>query len=347
MWRAALLALALLTCGAYRAVWTAGYVYEDQNFAQSLTQPLAGWSDPRLSLVHPRVLTDLSFTVNAAFGAGARGYHLTNLALHLYIGLCVAVLLASWGAPWGGVFAAGVLWLHPMQTETVAYLGSGRGELLATLLVLVALWAMLDRRYVLAASVGLLALMAKESTAAGLVALWPLLLVWRTGAVPRRAWGVIGSVGACVLLVGATFLARTPHVWHLGLASGRLLGDALRVVLPMGQAVDHGALPLSGAAQALTAGAVWLLLVASVWPSRTWRWAVLSVTACLLPRLLMPQAELPHEHAWYLPLALLAMATGVSMSRLFQECAWPLPTARPSTSLTRRAASPIRKAMAM
>ncbi len=332
--RLALLLLLLMTIGAYASLWSAGFVYEDQNYNTAITHPLQGVSDPRISVVHARVLTDLSFAANAATDASPRAYHLTNLALHLAVGLVLAGLLASLGAPWGGVLAAGVLWLHPLASETVAYVSSGRGELLATLGVLLALWAMLADRPWLAFACGVLALMAKESTAAGLLLLWPLTAHWRRGRVSRTAWALMAVVGLAVVVVGAQFWVRTPHVWHLGLASGVLLSQAFRLIVPLDLTVDYARLPWSPVTQGVTLAVVWLLLLETAWRSRTWRWALFAVTACLLPRLLMPQAELPHEHAWYLPLSLLALAGGVSVSDWFKECACLFPTAKPSTFLT-------------
>jgi protein O-mannosyl-transferase len=99
-----------------------------------------------------RSVTDLSFALNhAAGGLETRGYHLTNIAIHLCVGALVfaftrtVLRLAGWSRrPEPLAVAVAGLWaLHPLQSEAVSYLSQraeslASGFYLATLLLLLA-----------------------------------------------------------------------------------------------------------------------------------------------------------------------------------------------------------------
>ncbi len=148
-------------------------------------QPAGGW------LGSTRPLTTFTFALNQlAVGGDTRGWHLTNLAVHL-----AAVVLAWWfarrtldrsgltrpDAP--ALVAAGLFALHPMQTEAVAYL-SQRAESLSSAIYLAALLVLLRRddttsaarrRALLAGAVALHALaLAAKPVAATLPVAWLL-----------------------------------------------------------------------------------------------------------------------------------------------------------------------------
>jgi len=75
-----------------------------------------------------------------AFGAGAFGWHLSNLLLH--IGVCVLgfLLLRRWNVSPAAAFAAALIFaVHPVHTESVAWI-SGSPDLLFALALLGSLW---------------------------------------------------------------------------------------------------------------------------------------------------------------------------------------------------------------
>ncbi|MCC7509884.1 MAG: hypothetical protein IT464_10950 [Planctomycetes bacterium] len=82
-------------------------------------------------------LRDLSYAVNYALdGYQPRGYHATNLLLHIFNALLV--MLVAWrltGRRWIGGVAGLLFALHPVHVESVAWLSS-RKDLLATLFML-------------------------------------------------------------------------------------------------------------------------------------------------------------------------------------------------------------------
>ena len=74
-------------------------------------------------------------------GSGPRGFHLTNLLLHLLSSLLLFQVLRRLGSlPLAGLASRVCSALHPVQTEAVVW-ASGRTDLLATLLVLLTLAA--------------------------------------------------------------------------------------------------------------------------------------------------------------------------------------------------------------
>ena len=103
-----------------------------------------------------RYVTNLSFALNYGFGGlSARGYHATNLALHLIVALFVALSVrrlfeleafrssrAAEHRLWIAGAAAALFALHPIQTETVTYTVQ-RAALLAGLFSVIAFWAYL------------------------------------------------------------------------------------------------------------------------------------------------------------------------------------------------------------
>ena len=103
-----------------------------------------------------RYVTNLSFALNYRFGAlSVRGYHATNLALHLLAALFVALSIrrllelevfrssrAAEHRLWIAAAAAALFALHPIQTETVTYTVQ-RAALLAGLFSVIAFWSYL------------------------------------------------------------------------------------------------------------------------------------------------------------------------------------------------------------
>jgi protein O-mannosyl-transferase len=139
-----------------------------------------------------RPLTTLSFAVDYLLHAdNPAGYHLTNLLLHLLALALLMGLLRRRGASVSLSFALGLLWaLLPRLTEAAAWI-SGRGDLLAGLLSLAALFVYRPGsglRLGLALLLAFGALSAKESGIAAFVALAILELGAAKGAEqePRR-----------------------------------------------------------------------------------------------------------------------------------------------------------------
>jgi hypothetical protein len=89
---------------------------------------------------HP--LTWISFMVDAQFwGDDARGYHITNIALHVINSMLVLGVLSNLtGAFWRSALVAGWFALHPTHVESVAWI-TERKDVLSMMFWLLTMWA--------------------------------------------------------------------------------------------------------------------------------------------------------------------------------------------------------------
>lgn len=182
-----LCALLLLLAAVWACTLRAGFLWDDHALVlgnAALKEPTferifqsdlwcctAGPTSP-----YYRPLTALSLLLDRTlFGEAAWGYHLHNVALHL---LAVALTWALARPTLGdrrALFAACVFGVHPIQSEAVTWIAA-RNDLLATVAILGALWAV-DRERPsapLAFGCALIACFTKESSALlpGLAWLW-------------------------------------------------------------------------------------------------------------------------------------------------------------------------------
>ncbi len=271
-------ALLVATAAVYLPAVDGEFLLDDDTM---LADPLVhslGARGPEDWLGAARPLTTFTFALNhAAVGSDPRGWHLTNLAIHL----CVALLawafarrtlaragMAAPDAP--ALLAAALFALHPLQTESVAYV-SQRAESLASGLLLLGLVILLAhdgertaaRRWALlsaAAFVQILGMLTKE-IAALLPAAWLLHAAIIPGAGDPPEGGAAARVrrrllpAVPLLLLSAAFAARSLAAVqgsvHAGfgvpdLSPARYLATQLRVVptylrlsvWPTGQCAD-------------------------------------------------------------------------------------------------------------
>ncbi len=124
-----------------------------------------------------RPLTVMTLALNYWFGGlNPRGYHLTNLALHLGVSLLLGFLGLRLGMTWRGAYTAAFLFaLLPVHTEAVSNV-VGRSEILAAFFVLLAWVFWTGKTRPLAVGLGAasfaLALLSKENAAAFLLVLF-------------------------------------------------------------------------------------------------------------------------------------------------------------------------------
>lgn len=236
--------------------------------------------------------------------------HAVSLALHLLNGLLLYALARRCVSALSATFAAALWWLHPLQTESVAYLAA-QGDLLATTWGLIGL-LLIDADQPL---LGLLAagvMVWTKELAAGAVLLLPLWAWWRHRGWSCTAWACWGLAGLVGLVWGVQQVAWS----HTGLLVPAWSPDAMavrlvqgvvllaHVVWPVGLTIDHdwAWLTPQGAALILTwLGVAWWLV------RRTWgAWAIPAALCVLAPRAILPLYEGVHEH--HLPLALIGFA---------------------------------------
>lgn len=334
--RLVLILCACLTLAAYAPTWRAGFVYEDLRVVMGtpIVQQQAPWNWRDL-----RSLSILSFRLNHALdGNNPRGYHAVNVCVHLVNGMLVFLLAESLIGGWGAVAAAGLFWLAPIQTESVAYL-AGRTELLAAFCVLLAtvlaLRLSLGRSCVLVPLVLLAGLLTKETAAVGFL-LVPLVAwvqlpdlrttVWRHGTLALEVLIGVAVVGA----IAAWLLRPVLHLDQGALGNERsLLGYwsiqswaigryVVEAFIPIGLTIDHD-FELMPHALAYLAFADLIALAIWTWHVRISKpliacslaWVLLA----LLPRMLVRIPEYANEHQMYLPFVGLWFLAGMGVNR--------------------------------
>ena len=232
--RAAWLGVALAGVLGYAATLSYDFVWDDTLLIQrswhlhqwrSLPAVLGShfWAEVQEASHYYRPLVMLSFFLDLRlWGLNPAGFHLTNLLAHLATSLAVLALgRRLTGSHWAGGIAGVAFALHPLHTESVAFI-SGRTDILATLFFLLALlgyaaWRDTGRRLPYALSLGafFLALTAKE-----VAVTLPAILVlydWAAGADPASAHGVrraglryAGHGGVMILYAGIRLAALGP-----------------------------------------------------------------------------------------------------------------------------------------
>jgi tetratricopeptide (TPR) repeat protein len=171
-------------------------VERDAPLIEHLKRPLwSGDGVQHLSHAYYRPLVTLSFSLDHRLhGPNSGGYHLTNIVIHALAALALFTLLRRFDIrPWTSAALAAGWALLPRLAEVGAWI-SGRADGLAGLFVLLSLLAWgptLGRRALAALLVGI-GLLAKESAAAGIAAIFCLEWVSARGLpLTRRLQRVI------------------------------------------------------------------------------------------------------------------------------------------------------------
>src|SRR5215471_2758120 len=151
---------------AYLPILNAPFLFDDttQQYATpDASLPLRHWIGP----VRPVLM--LSYWANVQFSkVDTFSFHATNLAIHAVAALLVFFIIRRL-LEWAGIsqyernalsgFGAGVFLLHPLQTESVAYI-AGRSEALSGMFALASIAAFVYRRSAAISWSGVLAVLA-------------------------------------------------------------------------------------------------------------------------------------------------------------------------------------------
>ncbi len=276
---AALGAAFLAVCIVYWPAVDGPFVFDDLYLPftapEMATASLAHW----VGAVRPLLM--FSFWINhAVSGMQTFSYHFLNLLLHLATGVLTFFIVRKFlSAPWGAAgpagesawkrdglaaFAAGLFLLHPLQTESVAYVAS-RSETLSVMFFYAAFALFLYRRSEAIGwleALGVVALFAAAASTKEHTAVLPALLLltdffWSSWRGIRRNWRVY----AVLALAAAAALRMVWRVLRGADTAGfsvqgitwlqyfysqcRAIWLYIRLfVLPYGQNVDHD-FPLS------------------------------------------------------------------------------------------------------
>lgn len=305
---------------AYAGVWTAGAVYEDHNSVLAQEDAILEPSNPLVNdwTWFRRPGTNLSYRLTNNLGGGARAAHVESLLLHVAVVTAVGALALAVGAQ--PIVAAAVMALHPLASETVVYL-SARGELLATLAIVLSLLAWCRERPLFGAIAAFTAFLCHPATAAALLGLLPLCL-WRCW-IPRRlgpeVWCLTLLLAVCVL-AGAGAAWHTPELsltapWpvYVTRQAAGVVSLAGLLVWPFSLALDHsfGWLDRWDVLWRLAIGAS--VLGAAIYYRRQVPWLGFAAAwwiAGFGARLYIPSWNYLTEHHAYLPLVGVALLLG-------------------------------------
>ena len=263
-WLAALAGL-IAVFAAYSPALDGAFVFDDRSLP--FMSPKIGGKPLAVWLQGVRPMLNLSFWIDYQRSATDPGpYHSTNVFLH-FLGSCLFGLLVArilkWAAvdgqkrPLLAVFAAALFLLHPLQTESVAYVAS-RSEVLSVLFFLAAFTLFAYRgeesmtlpRALAIVSLFGIAVVTKEHTA-----VLPVLIVatdyfWQRGGIRKNAYLygflVLGAIGGGLLILRVLRGAQTAGFGMVDLTPATYFFTQCRViwtyvrlfVLPFGQNVD-------------------------------------------------------------------------------------------------------------
>lgn len=262
-------ALCLAACAAYFPALGGPFLFDDQGLEVFLQAP------PPLSLLLQRIarfVTNASFLAEAGLaGLNPKSFHFTNLLLHLLNGLLVWRILLALLSRRGPLSAAerlaaaagaGLFLLHPLGTESVAYISS-RSELLCALFAYCAFLLFvrspggqempLGRSLAVTALLGL-GILSKEPAIAlagvfvvfdlldgETVSIRPLLRRWKLYAPMLAAAGLVGFRLYSTLSREGTAGASAKHApLDYLLTQFEVIWKYFRLILlPVGQNLDH------------------------------------------------------------------------------------------------------------
>ena len=289
-----------------------------------LTRISGAWEVWQPARVRP--LTYFTLWLNyQAGGADPFGYHLVNWLLHLVsVWLCARTMTRLLPAT-GALLATTLFALHPIQTETVAYVFA-RSTLLCGLCCWLAILMWAQRRTWLTVAACALALLAKEEAVALPVVI--ALLEWsqtRSAAKWRPIAAMLGlalAVGARGLFItatqagtGAMASAGVTPLAYLATQSYVLLRYAGEIVAPVALNFDPDLAPWNNAA----GWGLWLIWIGAVaWAVRRFQqggcWLLIALAFLAPTSTVLPINDLSADRRLYLVLA----AVGAAIAK-----AWP------------------------
>lgn len=298
--------MCVVTMLAYAGSLSGGFVYEDG------VLPVSG------QMVRP--LLRFSHQATAAlFGDTALPQRIVALAWHVLNGLLLWSLARRVVSAGAAVFAAGLFLLHPVQTESVAYLAS-RPELIAATFVLIALLAVERGALWLAWFCAALAIAGKEMA----VMAWLLVpgWAWIRGQVWSPRWVTVWVGTACVALTAFGLVAWQAFgslwsPWALAAQWAELLRLLWLIpeslVHPSALTIDHYWRWITKPIAALSVcGCLSALALAAWYRSRLALLLIGTPIVALLPRLLLPMPDGLHERHLYIPMIGVSLALAMA-----------------------------------
>ncbi len=222
-------ALIAVTLLAYLPTMWAGFIWDDDDYVvdNAALQDTVGlvriWTDPKATPQYYPLVHTTFWIEQHVWGLNPRGYHATNVLLHVLSAICLWRLLQRWQIP-GAWLCAAVFALHPVHVESVAWI-TERKNVLSGFWYLVAAgwyWSFTETvtgdsarnwgaatlgRYLAALAAFVLALLSK-TVACSLPAAMLLILWWRRGTLRAVDWLRL----APFFFIGALSARLTSHL---------------------------------------------------------------------------------------------------------------------------------------
>lgn len=299
---------------AYARSRSFGWVYDDIDWLPLWDHPMA-WG-PMTFAYWPFALADWS-------GGGLPwSYHGLIVVLHLLNGVLFWFVMRSWLSESAALVALALFWLHPMQTQAVAYVTGGREVLLTVYLLLAYVGLRSDRWLAMSAGVLCLVLGATVKPSAA-----PAVVLVAAAAFIGRGWFVRAVGLACGIVLASAVVSviwfqvgELTSGWLERYAAAQTVALALwrymaLVVWPVGFSIVHDwtVIPAAVGVMALiaTGGAAYVV------PRLAWLWIV----GLTMPRALIPNAPPLAEQHTYLPFLAVWWGAGLAVDRLSERTA--------------------------
>ena len=234
----------LLLCAivtAYLPALNGGMLWDDSGHVTGVAlQPFHGlwriWLEPGATQQYYPLLHTAFWIEHRLWGDNVLGYHLTNITLHALSSLLVVAIVRRLSLP--GAWLAGFIFaLHPVSTESVAWISEQKNTLSTVFYVSSALCYLRfdnDRktrsRYFIALALYVMALLTKSVTATLPVTLLIVLwwerggLAWKRDVAPLLPWLAVGAAsGALTAWVERTYIGAAGASFDLTIVQRFLL----------------------------------------------------------------------------------------------------------------------------
>jgi protein O-mannosyl-transferase len=238
-------------------------------------------------------------------------FHFAQVVLHVIATMAVfAILKRALGSAWPAMAAALFFAIHPLQVESVAFIGAMNGPLAASMM-LTAIWIYwgCEKKWRWAATVLFVASLLAKPTAVVAPAILILLdlavdkrtlrqaiasaLPWIILAIPCLVWTKMNQ--------GAPSGAQIQPIWTRFLIAGDAMAFYVRkLFLPWPLGIDYGRTP-SGVASSMTIWWAWLVpaaILSAAWFGRR-RWGVAAAGIAIFFVAMLPNSGLvPFEYQY-------------------------------------------------
>ena len=213
------------------------------------------------------------------WGLNPKGFHLTNIALHLFCSLLFYTIIISLVGDWRPALIAALLFVvHPLHTQAVTYI-SGRADLLSAFLMLFSLLLFIRSSYIAALITFVLSLLSREAAAAFPFFLLFYVFAFKNKLEPKQVRqmfrrSVLFFAVALIYIIlrftvlnffEGTFLAETPLYLRLLTTAKNIFAYLGLLIYPQGLHIEREVVFVSSFWEAKVVVSCLLLLAIFAW----------------------------------------------------------------------------------